>query len=215
VTTPLTAEQRAELRRLRELEERVTPAPWRAGNVDLDCIFVEATHADRMGPERVLLRMNQHFNGYDLDAQFIVAARNTLPALLDAADRAEELERERERLQAVILHVNNALIGHGILDVDHAIECHAENLPDTARALNAAIEKAHEPVNVLIHEWVFKEPSPEPDLFARSKAAEHRAEELEARVRVLEGLHGEALPHLWHSACPRETYERIAKELGK
>ena len=108
MTTPLTAEQRAELRRLRELEERVTPAPWRAGNVDLDCIFVEATHADRMGPERVLLRMNQHFNGYDLDAQFIAATRNTLPALLDDADRAEEFEARVKVLEGLLAECSEA-----------------------------------------------------------------------------------------------------------
>lgn len=35
-----------ELAMLEALEARVTPTPWRAGNVDLDCIFVAATHAD-------------------------------------------------------------------------------------------------------------------------------------------------------------------------
>lgn len=81
-----------ELARLEALEARVTPTPWRAGNVELDGIFVAATHADRMGPERVLLRMNQHFNGYDLDAQFIAAMRNALPALLASARAVQRVE---------------------------------------------------------------------------------------------------------------------------
>lgn len=43
------------------LAEAATPGPWRAGAVDTWHVFAPSTHADAMGPERVLLRMNMHF----------------------------------------------------------------------------------------------------------------------------------------------------------
>lgn len=73
---------------LRKLLAEGTPGPWRAGTHETWHVF--APHNDGFGPERVLLRMNEHFP-YTNDARLIVAAVNALPALLDVAERAAEL----------------------------------------------------------------------------------------------------------------------------
>lgn len=81
---PITPEQRAELRRL---HEAATPGPWskRGSGVYFhnSWPYAPVVDDDRIGPENALL---------------IAAARNALPALLDAADERDAL---RERLAEV------------------------------------------------------------------------------------------------------------------
>lgn len=99
MTTPIT---RAEIEELRRLDREATQGEWRPGTVERDAIFVEATHQERMGPERVLLRMNHHFGGHERDAALIAAMRNAFPRLLDAAEAQahrlswDEVERAAE-----------------------------------------------------------------------------------------------------------------------
>jgi len=58
--------------KLESLARAATPGYWRQGSVEKDRIFVE--HKDGLGPERVLLRMNTHFE-CEADAAYIDAAQ--------------------------------------------------------------------------------------------------------------------------------------------
>ncbi len=94
-------------------------------------------------------------------AQRILLEPRNIPALVQLieSDRAAVASRYEARiaeLEAILLHVNNSLVGHGVLDVEHSIECHADTLPLVARALHEAIEKAHVPVNNWLHERIEK-----------------------------------------------------------
>jgi hypothetical protein len=148
MTTPLTADQREELRRL---EAAATPGPWshdnRAKGTEGDpCLFTESGPSYSPGKSPIFTAPAFWTAA---DGDLCAAARNALPALLDAADRADELA-----------------------------------------------------------EW---------NRFGAERYAKllEQASADRLRVKALEGLLGEALPHLWHSACPRETYDRIAKELAR
>lgn len=89
--------------RLRELEAKATPGPWRTGFLADDSgDFYLITDAPGYQPPKnsnlVLLgerEDQQHF-------EFFAALRNAAPALLDAAERAEQAEAERDRLRAMI-----------------------------------------------------------------------------------------------------------------
>jgi len=80
---------------LREMLARATARPWRVGYVEKHHVFVRCQ--DCFGPERVLLRMNEHFP-HDADAELIVAAVNRLAGLLDENER---LTRERDEAVAL------------------------------------------------------------------------------------------------------------------
>lgn len=67
-----------------ELLAKATPAPWREGTVERFHVFAPNTHPEAMGPERVLLRMNEHFPHVD-DARLIAALRNAAPEMLAIA----------------------------------------------------------------------------------------------------------------------------------
>lgn len=82
---------------LRALLAGATPGPWRHGSVERYHVFVPC--ADCMGPERVILRMNEHFP-HEADAALIVAAVNALPALLAAAEERDAAAEERDALKA-------------------------------------------------------------------------------------------------------------------
>jgi hypothetical protein len=92
MTAPLTAEQREELRRL---EAAATPGPWshdnRAKGTEGDpCLFTESGPSYSPGKSPIFTAPAFWTAA---DGDLCAAARNALPALLEAADRAEELER--------------------------------------------------------------------------------------------------------------------------
>jgi hypothetical protein len=75
---PITMEQISELE---TLAAAASPGPWRAGAVDTFHVFIPNRAPGALGPERVLLRMNEHFP-FEADAAFIAAAREAVPALI-------------------------------------------------------------------------------------------------------------------------------------
>lgn len=93
MTDPMSPE---ELRACRERAEAATAGPWRAGSVERDAVFIPWPQG--MGPERVLLRMNEHYP-HDADAAFIAHARTDVPRLLaTVATRDEEIRRIAEAI---------------------------------------------------------------------------------------------------------------------
>ena len=84
--------------RLRELEAKATPAPWEAGTTALGGGPLHrpvVTAPDQPLPRPFLIAENVSSAG---DAELIAALRSALPALLDAAERAERLEKENAAL---------------------------------------------------------------------------------------------------------------------
>lgn len=75
----------------------VSMGPWRAGTTWQYNVFIP--YPQGIGPERVLLRMNTAFP-HEVDARFIAAAREDVPALADAV---LELVAEVARLRAVVV----------------------------------------------------------------------------------------------------------------
>lgn len=75
-----------------EHDRRMTAAPWRPGAVEKGKVFVPCTCC--MGPERVLLTMNPHFE-YDADAVGIAAYRTAAPRL---ATELRDALAERDNL---------------------------------------------------------------------------------------------------------------------
>jgi hypothetical protein len=86
-TSPLSAEERAELRRL---EQAATPGPW---EYDREGERRGPWLADLGGVRRIYPPAGVQIYGTDdrPDAEFIVAARTALPRLLDALERCEAL----------------------------------------------------------------------------------------------------------------------------
>lgn len=168
----------AEVARLRELEARATPGLWA-----LRCCNRHVAEGKRVtGCLSIREPSGMQIAG-ESDLLLAAAARNALPALLDAADAAEVLRAGREALRK---------------HLEAVYACKSE-APDTcvscARHKRASID--------LI-----------PELAPLWNQAEE-ASELARENERLRGLLGEALPHLWHSACPRELYERTEREAGK
>ena len=80
-------------KRLRELAEAATPGPWREGSVETYNVFVECRDPECLGTERVLLKMNTHFD-HRTDAAFIAAANpQTVLALIDETERLRHLDQ--------------------------------------------------------------------------------------------------------------------------
>lgn len=76
------------------LAEAATEGPWRAGAVDTWHVFAPNRGPDAMGPERVLLRMNEHFP-YMADAAHIAHAHpGRVRAWLGAVARLRERAAE-------------------------------------------------------------------------------------------------------------------------
>lgn len=76
-----------EIARLRVLHEEATPAPWTGIDGGLLC------------HDGYLARFFARFMGFEqaaADAELIAAARNALPALLNAAERLEEIEERQD-----------------------------------------------------------------------------------------------------------------------
>ena len=87
MTNPMSHE---ELRASRERAEVATAGPWRVGSVETWHVFVPCSTC--IGPERVLLRFNEHFL-HGADAAFIAKARTDVPRLLATiAARDAQLE---------------------------------------------------------------------------------------------------------------------------
>lgn len=89
MTDPTTPEGRAELR---DLLRRTAPRPWSAqpginGRDDVTCRWPG-------GPVEVVAQVSR----VRLDAELIIAARNALPELLDALDRAEDYTKANQQI---------------------------------------------------------------------------------------------------------------------
>ena len=79
------------------LAEAATEGPWRAGAVDTWHVFAPNRGPDAMGPERVLLRMNEHFP-YMADAAHIAHAHpGRVRAWLGAVARLREAVKKGHR----------------------------------------------------------------------------------------------------------------------
>ncbi len=76
---------------LRALVAAMSARPWRQGRVEKHHVFVPC--ADCLGPERVLLRMNEHFS-HEADSAAIAALANHADALVDLEAACEALDRE-------------------------------------------------------------------------------------------------------------------------
>ncbi len=76
---------------LRELVAAMSARPWRQGRVEKHHVFVPCETC--LGPERVLLRMNEHFP-HEADAAAIAALANHADALVDLVAACEALDRE-------------------------------------------------------------------------------------------------------------------------
>lgn len=90
VSAPMTPD---ELQACRERVEKATPGPWRVGSVETYHVFVPCSTC--IGPERVLLRFNEHFPHGD-DAAFIAAARTDVPRLFATVEHAEARAEKAE-----------------------------------------------------------------------------------------------------------------------
>jgi len=98
-----------QLRRLHE--EAGNILPLRQGNVERYHVFTDRDAEFCPAAGRVLLRMNEHFR-HESEAALIVAAVNALPALLDAAERVREAEREIVICSAIRLPDGRIFRGH-------------------------------------------------------------------------------------------------------
>jgi hypothetical protein len=76
-----------------------SPGPWRNGTQERWHVFVPNNQPLAMGPERVLLRMNEHFP-FEADAAYIAAASPDVVMRL-----IEERERFRELCSRSLVHV--------------------------------------------------------------------------------------------------------------
>lgn len=77
-------------KQLRERAQAATPGYWREGAVEKHNVFVECRDPECLGTERVLLKMNTHFE-YEADTAFIAAANpKTVIELLDYIERLEQ-----------------------------------------------------------------------------------------------------------------------------
>jgi hypothetical protein len=79
--------------RWRAVTDAATPGEWRQGSIEKYHVFVECRDAESLGQERVLLRMNTHFD-YEADAAFIAEARVAVSDLLVENTRLRTLVRE-------------------------------------------------------------------------------------------------------------------------
>jgi NTP pyrophosphatase (non-canonical NTP hydrolase) len=100
-----------DLETIQERAKAATPGPWRQGNVERDRIFVD--HPNGLGTDRVLLRMNEHFDNHVADAAYIDAANPSaileLIALLhDQASQAKALARRRDELLVTIRNLSQS-----------------------------------------------------------------------------------------------------------
>jgi hypothetical protein len=74
---------------LRALVAAMSAGPWRQGRVEKHHVFVPC--ADCLGPERVLLRMNEHFP-HEADCAAIAALANHADAFVDLVRASERLK---------------------------------------------------------------------------------------------------------------------------
>ena len=87
-----------QIERLRQLEKAATPRPWSWGIVDSVQLGSEGIVNE---PEKVVVFCNSGRGSgepSEEDHQLISAARNSLPALLDVASAAAEIEAARSTL---------------------------------------------------------------------------------------------------------------------
>jgi hypothetical protein len=102
--------------RARAALEGVTPGEWRQGNVERYHVFVECRDAESLGHERVLLRMNTHFE-HEADARFVAAAPTLVRELADEVDALRSLLGESVRIGVDIAEyfdLNDPLAGAAV-----------------------------------------------------------------------------------------------------
>lgn len=72
---------------------------WREGAVEKWHLYCRATHPERLGDERVLMRANEHFP-YEADVRAAAHCRNRLPLYIaDAAEMERRVEAVAYRLE--------------------------------------------------------------------------------------------------------------------
>lgn len=125
--------------RLRELAENATPGPWEVDRMG-DLVSVPGREKDRHGGHIFIGTATGDATASDEDTEFIAAARNAVPALLDMLDQAEA---ERDRAQAALdrvreLHQHGgSTLGDGLEDhTPVCADCLEEWPCDTIRALD-------------------------------------------------------------------------------
>jgi hypothetical protein len=127
-----------ELRACRERAEAATAGPWRVGSVETYHVFVPCSTC--IGPERVLLRFNEHFP-HGADAAFIAKARTDVPRLLATiaalqarTEKAEGQARQYER----DWHDAKSEFGGAIQERDEQIARLKDTLVANAASVRAA-----------------------------------------------------------------------------
>lgn len=142
--------------RVRELDKAATKGPWRVGRAETFHVFCPSTHADAMGPERVLLRMNEHFP-HETDAALIAYYRDAAPALADECQRLRgELAVWRDgvgrRCCDHTRSVNEALrVDKGVLTAERdAAKAECERLRERGRVLEEALRMCADALDELM-----------------------------------------------------------------
>lgn len=99
------------------IERAMTPSPWRAGLVDVDCLFFPDPNG-LAGPagESVLLRMNKHFWRFKADNKGIEVQRNhaiALAGLVRACELWADLGQLPPSIAAALAAVHAIGADHG------------------------------------------------------------------------------------------------------
>jgi len=115
---PMTAD---EVRALLALAEKATPGPWeKHGPNEYHRCAVVAETDDGFGAHVALCdKVPSSDRYYEANAAFIAAAREALPAALDALDAAE---RERDRRGAVLRQLFDAVTDGDMVDLAAVVD---------------------------------------------------------------------------------------------
>lgn len=134
-----------DLRKLREIAMAATHGEWRQGNVEKYNVFVECREPECLGTERVLLKMNTHFD-HVADARHIAAfCPATAIALLD------EVERLRKERDGYVDAIMSGPVASRIINA-HVIEAH-ERQEDEIAKLRAHLKTALRDVDDWKRRW--------------------------------------------------------------
>jgi hypothetical protein len=226
VTTPLTAEQREELRRL---EAAATPGPWRSmrdGNQYTNTRFLPTAKlvgASRLEGVTRPWNPNKYVTfGFtpeefetprflDADADLIAAARNAMPALLASADRAEELEARNNAALDRLCYMQEQVDARRA-DLQRKGGQHVSPTGDFVGVAPSALGRIEWHIRAILDALGSGE-GPAQYLEAELRKCQEEAVVMAKRVRMLEGLLGLALR--WSVGLPRHMDERIRKALAQ
>jgi hypothetical protein len=196
VTAPLTAEQRAELRRLEkelphfELDD--------SGEEPLVTLYVVGTSDFAKARSAAV-------------AQSMVQMRNALPALLDAADRAEGLEARNNAALDRLCYMQQEVDARRA-DLSRKGGQQVSFHGDFAGVSPSALGRIEWHIRAILDALGSGE-GPAQYLEAELRKCQEEAVVMAKRVRMLEGLLGLALR--WSVGLPRHMDERIRKALAQ